>query len=206
MTTEYPKIETPFERDDKTHKVYPDRLRSPLYASFKTWDFTEKIDGTNIRLIWSWQDGKFSIGGRTDNAQIPADLVKYLYELVSVDKLRVVFPDTDAVIYGEGYGAGIQKGGLLSPTKKFAAFDVLVGGQWWLDWSNTCDVCTKLGISWVPELGEWTLEDAIEFVRKGFPSLLGEHPPAEGVVGRTKEPLFDKRGKRVIIKLKTKDF
>ncbi len=29
---------------------------------------------------------------------------------------------------------------------------------------------------------------------------------AEGVVGKTLEPLFDRRGKRLILKLKTKDF
>lgn len=55
-----------------------------------------------------------------------------------------------------------------------------------------------------------TLEDATHMVRNGFISLLGaankQNFPAEGLVGRTAEPLFDKKGARLIVKLKTKDF
>ena len=207
---EYPKIDTLFERDEKTHKVIPEKLRHPAIATINPWQWTEKIDGTNVRVIWQpaipEQPESLSFNGRTNNAQMPADLIKRLCELVSVEKLRSVFPDVPAVIYGEGYGAGIQKGGAYSKTKEFAVFDVLVGGKWWLDWKNTCDVASKLGLSLVPELGEWSFADAVDFTRKGFPSLLGEHPPAEGIVGRTIEPLFDSRGKRLIVKLKTKDF
>jgi hypothetical protein len=202
---EYHKIETLFERDEKTFKVLPDKLRKPVFGMLKAWDWTEKIDGTNIRILWT--DGKMSIGGKTDNAQLPADLVKSLYELVNVEKLKAVFPDVSAVIYGEGYGAGIQKGGVYSPVKKFAVFDVLVDGKWWLDWENTCDVAAKLGIETVPFIGEMDLEKAVNLVRFGMESRIASTPhKAEGMVGRPKETLFDKKGARVIVKLKTKDF
>ncbi|MGA2160077.1 MAG: RNA ligase family protein [Dehalococcoidia bacterium] len=207
---EYHKIETLFERDEKTFKVFPDRLRNPVYGIFKSWQFTEKIDGTNIRIIW--QDGKMTFGGKTDKAQLHADLIKYLYEMVKPEKLQEIFPDCPAVIYGEGYGAGIQKGGgAYSKTKQFIVFDVLVDNKWWLSWENTCDVAAKLGLKTVPFIGNMTLEDGIELVRHGFSSLLateqtGENHPAEGIVGRTVETLFDKKGHRIIIKLKTKDF
>ena len=72
--------------------------------------------------------------GKTNIAQLHADLVTWLRTNVTVEKLRVVFPDSWAVIYGEGYGAGIQKGGGHSPTKKFIVFDVLVEGKWWPTW------------------------------------------------------------------------
>lgn len=206
---EYHKIETLFERDPKTFKVYPDKLRHPVYGIIKTWQFTEKIDGTNIRVIW--KEGKLSFGGKTDSAQIHADLIKHLYELVDPAKLAEKFPGGDVVIYGEGYGAGIQKGGgAYSQTKRFILFDVLVDGKWWLDWANTCDVATFLGLDTVPYIGELTLEDAVERTRAGFPSALaarnGQHIQAEGMVGRPIETLFDKKGSRIIIKLKTKDF
>jgi ATP-dependent RNA circularization protein (DNA/RNA ligase family) len=205
---EYPKIETLFERDEKTHKVFPDRLRNPVYGIFKLWQFTEKIDGTNIRIFW--QDGKIRIGGRTDNAQIPADFVQHLYEILDVEKLRITFPDTSAIIYGEGYGAGIQKGGAYSKTKRFIVFDVLIGDKWWMNWENTVGIAEKLGLKTVPFIGEMSLEDGIAMVRNGFFSPLalenGEQYQAEGLVGRTVEPLFDKHGKRIIIKIKTKDF
>lgn len=204
-TYPFHKIETLYERDMDTFKVDPSKLKNPTYSLIKTWQWTEKIDGTNIRVIW--QDGKLSFGGKTDNAQIHGDLIKYLYESVSPVALAEIFPDTTAVIYGEGYGAGIQKGGLYSATKKFIVFDVLVGGKWWLSWENTCDVAAKLGLDVVPYFGEISLEEATEMVRDGFKSQLNNgQMDAEGLVGRTAEPLFDKKGARLIIKLKTKDF
>lgn len=213
---EFHKIETLFERDKKTLKVFSDKLNNPVYGILKTWQFTEKIKGTNIRCIWHPPDPhggipSLSFGGKTDNAQIYTDLVKWLYENITIEKMGLVFPDTDAIVYGEGCGAGIEKGGGYSKTKQMIVFDVLVAGKWWLNWENTCDVAKKLGLKTVPFIGNMTLEKGVEMVKKGFDSILakentGEIMPAEGIVGRTVETLFDKKGSRIIIKLKTKDF
>lgn len=205
---EFPKIDTLFERDEN-FKVIPTKLRNASYGIIKTWQFTEKIDGTNIRMIW--QDGKLKMGGRTGNAQLPADLIQHLYEIIDINRLKEIFPDTSAIIYGEGYGAGIQKGGAYSKTKEFIVFDVLVDSKWWLNWENVCDITKKLNLKTVPYLGEWTLEKGIDFVKNGFESILakentGKTIPAEGIVGRTCETLYDKKFNRMIIKLKTKDF
>jgi len=209
---EYGKIETLYERDLDTFKVRVGELKNRTYGLLKTWHWTEKVDGTNIRCIW--HDSKIVFGGKTDNAQIHADLIKWLYENVTADKLRSVFPDedgvpADVVVYGEGYGAGIQKGGGdYSPVKKIIVFDVLIGGKWWLSYENVCDVAARLGLDVVPSFGEMTLEDATEFVRKGFKSKCAVNigKDAEGLVGRPLETLFDKKGHRLITKLKTKDF
>lgn len=211
--TEYHKIETLYERDEQTFKLKPEMtLKNSVYGAIKTWQWTEKIDGTNIRAIW--KGGILTFGGKTDNAQIHADLVRWLYENIKAEKLAEIFPNSDVVLYGEGYGAGIQKGGgLYSPTKKFILFDVFVIdpvnsklGGWWLSDKNMRDVAAKLGLDAVPYIGEMTLEEAADLVRKGFKSDLGEHPQAEGLVGRPVEALFDKKGHRLIVKLKTKDF
>ena len=206
---EYHKIETLYERDERTHRLKPELvLKNRTYSLIKTWQWTEKIDGTNIRAIWDVATGKLTFGGRSDNAQIHADLVRYLYENLPLENVKAIFPDVSAVLYGEGYGAGIQKGGGdYSDKKKFILFDVLVDGKWWLNWEAVCDVAAKLHLDTVPLIGEMTLEEATEKVRKGFPSLLnGGKKQAEGMVGRTAETLFDKKGARLIVKLKTKDF
>jgi hypothetical protein len=205
---EYHKIETLYERDEATHRLKPELvLKNRTYSLVKTWLWTEKIDGTNIRAIWDAATGKLTFGGKTDNAQIHADLIRYLYENIPVENIRAIFPDVNVVIYGEGYGAGIQKGGDYSATKKFIVFDVLVDRTWWLNWENTCDVAAKLHLDVVPYIGEMTLEDATAMVRAGFQSRLNcGKMKAEGLVGRTAEPLFDKKGARLIVKLKTKDF
>lgn len=211
---EYRKIETMFERDEKFRVT--DRLKMPVIETIKEWDVTEKIDGTNIRIMLS-QDGKINFGGRTDNASIPSSLLQTLFSMFSVEKMKEVFWRDDvpvaAVLYGEGYGAGIQKsGGNYRKDKSFRLFDVLIDGKWWLDWDNTKDIAGKLGIKTVPYCGRWTLEQIIENVKEGVPSNCALEDSgndkfiSEGIVGRTIEPLFDKRGRRLIIKLKTRDY
>ncbi len=210
--SEYHKIETLYERDLKTHRlVQPLILKNPTYSLLKEWDFTEKIDGTNIRCIWECAiEGRaesLRFGGKSDNAQMHAELIAWLQTNVTAEKMRAVFPEVDAVIYGEGYGAGIQKGGGYSPTKKLIVFDVLVGGRWWLNDANMRDVASKLGLDAVPFIGTMSLEDATEKVKVGFKSALGDGSMnAEGIVGRPRETLFDKKMARLIVKLKTKDF
>lgn len=215
---EYHKIETLFERDEKF--VVTEKLRNPVYGAFKSWHVTEKIDGTNIRITLT-EEGKVVLDGRTDNAQIPADLIRYLYETFPANKMQAAFWHADnagetkpvrAILYGEGYGAGIQKGGgLYRKDKAFRLFDVLVNDKHWLDWPNIEDVASKLEIKTAPYLGHFSLEEIVASVKRGVPSIVAVHDSgqkrmAEGVIGRTIEPLFDRRGKRVILKLKTSDF
>ena len=57
----------------------------------------------------------------------------------------------------------------------------------------------------VPLILKGTLQEAMEVVRQGFKSKLGDCM-AEGLVGRPGVPQLDSHGHRVITKLKTKDF
>lgn len=213
--TEYHKIETLYERDERTHKLkQPLVLKNRVYGCVNPWVFTEKVDGTNIRCVWDGREGTLNFGGRTDAAQLHADLVKYLYATVTAQKCQDVFPDAlGVVLYGEGYGAGIQKGGGdYRQDKALILFDVLVtdqiGNGWWLSDENVRDVADKLGLDVVPMFGEMTLAEATEMVRAGVTSrcAVNSSKSAEGLVGRPVEALFDKKGHRLIVKLKTKDF
>ena len=203
---EYHKIDTLFERDER-FVVDVNRLKKSVIGTISVWDVTEKIDGTNIRVMLG-EDGTVQYGGRTDAAMVPADLIKYLMLTFPAESLRAAFwidgVPTSAVLYGEGYGAGIQKGGSYRSDKAFILFDVLVGGKWWLDWDAVCDVAIKLNIDRVPFWGRMTLDEIVNLVQPGFASMIGGQ--AEGIVARPIETLFDKRGERLIIKLKTKDF
>ena len=103
------------------------------------------------------------------------------------------------MLYGEGYGAGIQKGGGdYSPEKRLILFDVLVtdidGRGWWLSDENVRDVGAKLGLEVVPLVGEMTLAEATDLVRVGFRSKAAVNErSAEGVVGRPCEALSTRR-------------
>ncbi len=63
---EYHKIDSLFERDAGTKKLLVGQFKDLTIEYLKdcVWQFTEKVDGTNIRIFW---DGhRVSFGGRTD--------------------------------------------------------------------------------------------------------------------------------------------
>ena len=203
--SEYHKIQTIFKRDT-TGKIIEGQYSLPEfeYLSKNEWLFTEKVDGTNIRVIF--KDGKVTFNGKTDNAQIPASLVTRLYDLFTplLPKMQEIFPD-GGIIYGEGYGAKIQKGGgNYKATQDFVMFDVNVGG-WWLRYPDLLDVANKLGIEVVPIIGKGTLADAVEAAKIGITSHWGNFQ-AEGIVARPEIELRCRNGDRVITKIKCRDF
>jgi hypothetical protein len=179
------------------------------------WRCTEKIDGTNIRIIVRpGCDGKggppvlVRYGGRTETAQLPAKLVQWLNEKFQTPEMheRLVkkFPD-GGILYGEGFGAGIQKGGgNYQGLQSFILFDVRVG-DWWLEWPNVIDVADTLSLPHVPIVGFQTLRESIIQVQNGIQSFFGPFP-AEGIVAEPVVPMFSRNGERVIVKIKTRDF
>lgn len=204
--TEYHKIQSIWKRDPETkYKNFIEgawALPEIGYLANTTWVFTEKVDGTNIRLIW---DGsKTTIGGKTDNAQIPAHLMTSIAPYL--ERLPETFGEKPAVVYGEGFGAKIQKGGgnYLADRTDFVAFDVRVAGLW-LSRDGVEDVSEQLGCTRVPVLDYGTLKAAIRMCQTGFNSSWGDFQ-AEGIVARPAMELLSQRGYRIITKIKCKDF
>ena len=109
-------------------------------------------------------------------------------------------------LYGEGFGAGIQSGGYYRKDNSFIGFDVKVDNMYLLR-ENRDEIFKKLGVDIVPFMGTFTVDEAIEFVKKGFNSKVAEEPHlAEGLVLRTPIGLQSRRGERIIFKVKTCDF
>ncbi len=225
---EYPKIQSIYKRDlEKTSKTFNKFLEGQWslpefeYLANNQWEWTEKIDGTNIRVIWfpkgtgegyeplsqgHYVNDAVLFRGKTDNADIPKFLFAKLQEMFPAEKIREIFPDTPLCLYGEGYGAKIQKGHTYIPNGvSFILFDVWIKG-WWLKRLDVQDAATKLGIDVVPIKDYCTIPEAIElYVRNGFKSKWGDFL-AEGLVGKPIVELKDRRGDRILTKLKTKDF
>lgn len=205
---EYHKIDTVFKRDMNTKfktllmgEYSNDAFR---YLANNEWVFTEKVDGTNIRVIIS--GGDITFGGKTDNAQIPASLVKRLEERFHPQReaLIAAFPD-GGCLYGEGYGARIQKGGgNYRPDQNFVLFDVRVG-DWWLERPNIEAVAQQFGLDIVPIIGTGTISDMIAKAASGFYSTWGDFI-AEGIVARPAVELKTRNGSRIITKIKHSDF
>lgn len=205
----YPKIKTVFKREKKKpFKVIEGdwSLSEFEYLRCAEWEFTEKINGTNIRVMFNGIDLKF--GGRTDNAQIPKFLLEKLTEKFKTTQFVDVFGfgGVKVCLYGEGYGAKIQKGGgnYISDGVDFILFDVLID-DWWLERENIEDIAEKLGIDVVPIVNYGPLDKAIRLVKNGLESRWGNFE-AEGLVMKPKVGLRTKRGDRIITKIKRKDF
>lgn len=200
----YHKINGIWKRDPNNPKVI---LRGQYsipefgYLADNIWRFTEKVDGTNIRIIW--QNGEVSFRGKTDAASIPGRLVDYLKAKFTKESLSIY--EHDLCLYGEGYGAKIQKGGgNYRLDNSFVLFDVKVD-QWWLREDDINDVAHKLNIDIVPVVCTGTLHDGIAFVENGLRSRWGDFK-AEGIVGVPIADLHTRSGERIIVKIKNRDF
>jgi hypothetical protein len=254
----YQKINTIFMRDAKNVIMPYEPFVEPEFEYLRglKWRGECKIDGTNMRIevtkepIYVWakdndepkhepQIGdmilavKFNvrIAGKTDNAQIPPKLLKFMEENYPKEKvlaslgLKEFIPveewevehnwlEYDQIpniytIYGEGYGAGIQKAGgnYIKDGVGFIVFDVKVNDIY-LKTDARDDIANKLGAPIVPLMGYFTLDEAIEYVRKGFKTGLWDNKDfiEEGLVLRTDLGLRNRMGKRLIVKVKYEDF
>ncbi|RLD52171.1 MAG: hypothetical protein DRJ05_17685 [Bacteroidetes bacterium] len=206
---QYHKIPTVFSRDPETNykTLLVGQFATPEldYLQHNIWVFTEKVDGTNIRVIFN--EGKISFGGKTDKAQMPASLVNKLNEifLPQLETFTELFKDAEVCMYGEGYGPKIQKGGgNYRSDQSFVLFDIRIG-EWWLKREDIEEIAKKFGLDVVPIIGEGTLKSMVEKAKKGFNSTWGDFA-AEGIVARPKTELIARNGKRIITKIKFKDF
>ena len=244
----YQKINTIFMRDAKNVIMPYERFTEPEFEYLRglKWRASEKIDGTNMRIevtkVPIWDGGiegrtingvefKVRIAGKTDNANIPKNLLKHMQEKYPDEKVLAALGLKEFIpvdewenehnwlsyeqipniytIYGEGYGEGIQSGGwYIKGGNEFIVFDVKVNDIY-LKTNVRDEIAAKLGAPVVPLVGYFTLDEAIEFVRKGFRSLIAQNPDAnmaEGLVLRTDPGLCNRMGKRIIVKIKYKDF
>lgn len=208
----YHKIETIYERDNVTGKLIEGKYRSKEVEFLKDniWEFTEKVDGTNVRVIW---DGyKVSFGGRTDKAEIPTHLLEKLNILfggeVKEQLFEQLFREKEVVLFGEGYGPKIQAcGSSYVDEVDFILFDVAINGKY-LSRNNVNEIATYFNIKSVPVIFKGTLEEGVKYVKSNPTSVIAKDKtlPMEGLVARPMIELYSSNGERIIVKIKYKDF
>jgi len=215
----YPKIQTVYLRDPENNMktLLEGQFSLPEFEFLQDvrWEFTEKVDGTNIRVQYNPYPliKGVEFRGKTDNAEIPTFLLDRLIELFPLSKMEKTFvfdniEDDElpmVTLYGEGYGPKIQKGGgKYRSDPSFVLFDVKID-KWWLKRQDVDNIAMKLGIESVPIVGHGSLSEMVGLVKAGLKSRWGNFF-AEGIVARPEVELFDRSGKRIITKLKYKDF
>ena len=230
---EYHKIQGVYKRDGKGNFIIGNySLDVFRYLEHMPWHWTEKVDGTNIRIgidpkveehcfnghdiEWLPTDKapEIRIGGHHDNSQLPTLLTDSINSVLDLDRIQSTF-QCPVVLYGEGYGGSIQKGHShygYPEAPGFILYDVWVEEPhnvlrgYWLSFDKVQGIAESLNIRSVPELQPYTLVQAVNEARY--------HPPlskvgvnlAEGIVGTPAVPLFDRQGHRIITKIKYRDF
>lgn len=200
----YEKIKSVFKREgDIVEPTYS--CEEFMALNYIMWEFTEKIDGTNIRICW---DGyNISFAGRTDKSKIPPHLLKVLEETYNTNAFEEMieqkFGDKEVIFFGEGCGEKIQTNGEKYGKPHFVLFDICVNGKY-LERSDFYEVANYFKMETAPVLLNGALWDGINFVMREPKSKLGDIE-MEGVIGRPVIELQNGNGERIITKIKVRD-
>jgi len=190
----YPKIQSVYHRyvdDPHKGKFIIGEWSDPVFEYLKNniWVWKEKVDGTNIRVqYWGSPNTPETadsagypyvvVKGRTDKAERIEPLYSNIEKMFPPDWFQEHFePGVDVCLYGEGYGAGIQKGGKYRSDQSFVLFDIKIDDYWWLQNDAIATIAEDGDIDYIP-------------VKVGQPLI----------------SLNMRNGQRVICKIKTKDF
>ena len=209
---QYDKIETIFVRDTEGSKKLKEnvfRNDTVKYLANLEWEWTEKVDGTNIRVYWNGHTVIF--GGRTDNAQIPTELMNYLLDTFGTNEAEELFEQTfgdrEVILFGEGYGRKIQKVGsrYIPDGVSFVLFDVMIGDNYQeREWVEKTAMAFNVPV--VPIVGYGSLNEAVDYIKTHPNSIIAkEKVEMEGIVVRPLYELRDRAGKRIIVKIKWND-
>lgn len=208
MSITYPKIRSLWRRQNaKPFDLIVGNYSLPEfeYLANLDWVFCEKVDGTNVRVIWDGHNVVF--GGHTVKTQMQTNMLAALNDQFSGEaveqKFEESFGETPVTLFGEGYGPGVQKGGNYREDLGFVLFDIWCGC--WLKQDDAREIASKFDVDTVPIVGTGTLEQFSKYVEGRPQSVWGEFT-AEGAVARPAVDLSDRRGRRIITKLKCNDF
>lgn len=205
---EYHKIETLFRFNNDTKK-YTNEFYNKNVEILKDnqWLFTEKIDGTNLRIYWNGH--KLQYGGRTNNAQFSKQQIDYILENLIDEDIETIFEqkfqDVEVYVFGELFGVKIQNGGLYTEGQgiAFRVFDIEVDGIM-LTYDSMVVLATELSYDYVPLACIGTIEEGIKYVMTHDISIFSS-AKLEGVVGKPIGDFRDRLGKRIVVKIKKRD-
>jgi hypothetical protein len=209
----YPKMQTLFKRDPgNKFVIMPGEYSREEFTNVKKWNFTEKIDGMNMQVSYKddslYYGPAFTFQGRTLKAEIPAELLSFMQKTFIMERIENKFDGAKEVtLIGEGYGAGIQKGGLYQEAKEFILFDVVIDGMWLLR-PSVEDIAAYFKVDCVPEI-YWikTMSDAVDYVKSGPNSIIAHGvKQMEGIVARSDPLMLFRNGNPLMWKLKIRDF
>lgn len=211
MAHNFQKIYAPFGRkepNDRMVDVNTPSSQTPWVPHLKGLVFkaSEKIDGTSVGIVWDGE--RISFIGHTEKSQFAPRYAEYLKSRFQTSefesKVEEYFGEKNVILYGEGISKdyNVHYG---FPEGEFILYDIQSQntGNFW-DRQYVMEAAEKLGFKY-PWETDMTIDEAIEFVKTRPQSKLDPSVKMEGLVLRAPIELAS-NGKRVITKIKVKDF
>ncbi|MBM3887132.1 hypothetical protein FJ364_04335 [Candidatus Dependentiae bacterium] len=97
---EYPKINSLFKRNVSDNTLIIGDYACPEFGLLKAWRVEEKIDGTNIRIVYdplaTKPEAKLAILGRSKDSAMPTQLHEWLKNHFTLDRVEQVFAGAKA--------------------------------------------------------------------------------------------------------------
>lgn len=225
----YKSIETIYVRNPETHVLELGKVRLDAAEAVRSWVITEKVDGMNMRAIFSWTEEtglQLAVRGRTDMANLTPQVIAAVERAFRVEAVGDVMVDSRQIIsrvwetelkagktvtfYGEAFGEGIQKNPLRMAGVRFYVFDILVGEKTWMRDDQISLLADQIGFKRVPMLGLVhglpETKEQVDELTGGFSRIATERIRPEGIVARPILPLFDTWGNRIIWKLTYREY
>lgn len=235
-TTRYPhtlnfwkRIENPPELRGMLDRT---KISSPEFGAINRWHVTEKIDGTNIRVLMRWLHDEWTVEfftrEGTDQNITWGGAKEFLHKTFTQESmfrgidLEKIDKSTVVVLYGELYGHGIQKWGrkyVQSDVVDWAMFDARIideSGDWWLEREAVEGLAAKIGVKTAPVLAtDATTQEILgRFIigKEPQPQLTSRVSTSsgrlmEGIVARSVPMMMFRKTKTPIqFKLKWADF
>jgi ATP-dependent RNA circularization protein (DNA/RNA ligase family) len=202
MIEHYPKIKNIFNFDEKYRSITG--IQEPFNTLRDiTWIGTEKVDGTNTRVIW---DGHtITVKPRLDTSAPAKFIVDFWNETFCTKEMEYIFEqefgEDEVILFGETFGPKVQTNGeLYSDKLRFCLFDIYHANGWWR-YEGVKAFADRLGLFCAPIVFRGTLNQAIDFVKGHQVSTINPNHEMEGIV---LEPEVDGLYGRDCFKLKCK--
>lgn len=185
------------------------RTREIAYLRGNIWTIKRKLDGENIRIYWNGEQALWN--GKTNRFNCSADFQNYMNETFIEEIFEEKFGrDKEVYIFGEKMGPRTQGNELGLDKDELVIFDVEIDGTF-LGEKGIRDVASYFGARSVydfMDLGEtaniYLIHTSLYIIINHV--AIGDFDKWEGVVCTPACNIKDHNGKRIIVKIKNKDY
>lgn len=214
----YHHIEAPTISDDEFGKQFkkrkltiPTQFTGPevwrseelYYLRNDDWTFKRKVDGENIRVKWDGNEVLWN--GKTDKFVCDSEFTDYMNSTFLEEIFEEKFGrEKTVLLFMERMGKKVQTNELNLDNVEVVLFDVKIG-ETWLEEENIKEIATYFGIKTVYDfMPDPNHHDRLLALIERMSQ--GEFKDWEGIVAQPQVGLRDRRGKRLIVKIKNKDY